>query len=89
MRTNRIELEGSHGRVVIEHKRGWTAIRIDSITTNPPKGEQIWETWLVESNIVTDDLYAIAKQVQRRCDGVVGTNGDVDGYYRELQRFQD
>jgi len=93
MRTKRIELEGSHGHVAIERERGSTTIRIDSwrddVVTNPREGEQVWKTWRIEARIGDDDLYAIAQQVQRRCAGVVGTNGDVDGYYRELQRFQD
>jgi hypothetical protein len=89
MRTKRIDLEGSHGHVIIERKQDRTVVRIDSIAHNAGKDEEIWKTWLIEASIGDDDLYAIAQQVQRRCDGVVGTNGDIDGYYRELQRFQD
>lgn len=91
MRTKRIELEGSHGHVAIERERGGTTIRIDSIVREPlPQGEQAWKTWEVEARVISDDeLFAIATEVQRRCDGVAGTNGDIDGYYRELQRFAD
>ena len=90
MRTRRIELEGSHGHVAIERERGSATIRIDSIIANPRKGEQAWKTWQLEARDTDDtELFWIATEVQRRCDGVVGTNGDVDGYYRELQRFQD
>jgi len=89
MRTKRIELEGPAGHVAIERQRGGTTIRIDSIVREPKPGQQAWKTWEVEARIGDDDLYAIAQEVQRRCDGVVGTNGDVQGYFAELQRFQD
>jgi hypothetical protein len=89
MRTRRIELEGRAGHVAIERPRGSTTIRIDAIVREPKPGQQAWKTWEVEARIGDDDLYAIAQEVQQRCDGVRGTGGDVDGYYRELQRFQD
>jgi hypothetical protein len=90
MRTKRIELEGRAGHVAIERPRGSTTIRIDSMIADPRKGEQAWKTWEVDAKGTDDtELFWIATEVQRRCDGVVGTNGDVDGYYRELRRFQD
>ncbi len=92
MRTKRIELEGPAGHVAIERERGSTTIRIDSIVRDPAPGtgEQAWKTWEIEAKDTDDtELFWIATEVQRRCDGVVGTNSDVDGYYRELQRFAD
>lgn len=90
MRTKRIELEGRAGHVAVERPRGSTTIRIDSIIADPRKGEQAWKTWEIDAKGTDDtELFWIATEVQRRCDGVVGTNGDVDGYYCELQRFQD
>ena len=89
MRTKRIELEGPAGHVAIERQRGGTTIRIDAIVREPKPGQQAWKTWEVEARIDDDDLYAIAQEVQHRCDGVVGTNSDVQGYFAELQRFQD
>ena len=90
MRTKRIELEGSAGHVAIERPRGSTTIRIDSIIANPQKGEQAWKTWEIEAKDTDDtELFWIATEVQRRCDGVVGTNSMVHDYYRELQRFAD
>lgn len=87
MKINRIELEGRAGRVAIE--REGDQIRIDSIIRDP-KGAEAWKTWTVEAKDTDDtELFWIATEVQRRCDGVVGTNGDIDGYYRELQRFAD
>ena len=90
MRTKRIELEGRAGHVAIERQRGGNTVRIDSIIAEPGKGEQAWKTWEIDAKGTDDtELFWIATEVQRRCDGVVGTNGDVDGYYRELQRFID
>lgn len=90
MRTKRIELEGRAGHVAIERQRGSATIRIDSIIADPGKGEQAWKTWEIDAKGTDDtELFWIATEVQRRCDGVVGTNSDVDGYYRELQRFAD
>jgi hypothetical protein len=90
MRTKRIELEGSAGHVAIERQRGSDTIRIDSVLRDPRNGEQAWKTWEIEARNTDDtELFWIATEVQRRCDGVVGTNSDVNDYYRELQRFAD
>jgi len=90
MRTKRIELEGSAGHVAIERQRGSTTMRIDSIVREPlPGGEQAWKTWEVDASINDEALFEIAKEVQRRCAGVRGTNSDIHDYYREMQRFQD
>lgn len=90
MRTKRIELEGRAGHVAIERQRGSATIRIDSIIADPGKGEQAWKTWEIDAKGIDDtELFWIATEVQRRCDGVVGTNSDVDGYFREMQRFVD
>lgn len=89
MQVKRIELEGSAGHVAIERPRNSTTIRIDSIVRDPRNGTQAWKTWELPADIDNDELFEVAQIVQRRCDGVAGTNSDVDGYYRELQRFQD
>ena len=89
MRTTRIELEGRAGHVAIQRERGSRTIRIDSIIADPGKGEQAWKTWEIDAKVDDTELFWIATEVQRRCDGVVGTNSDVDGYFREMQRFQD
>jgi hypothetical protein len=88
MRTKRIELEGNAGHVAIERERGSTTIRIDSILREP-KGEQAWMTWEIPSHTCDDALHKIAEIVQRRCDGVRGTNSMIEDCYREMQRFQD
>ena len=88
MRTKRIELEGRAGHVAIDRERGSTTIRIDSILREP-KGEQAWMTWEIPARTSDDELFKIAETVQRRCDGVVGTNSMIHDYFREMQRFQD
>ena len=92
MTVKRIELEGRAGRVAIE--REGDNIRIDSIIRDPGK-EQAWLTRVVSSKQLVhadaseNELWSLAQIIQRRCDGVRGTNGDIDDYYRELQRFAD
>jgi hypothetical protein len=93
MKVRRIELEGREGRTVIE--RDDDDIRIDSILREP-KGA---ETWAMNHVSVAklraaDDcerakLWEIATMIQRRCDGVRGTNSDIDDYLNELLRFAD
>jgi hypothetical protein len=87
MRTTRIELEGSAGHVAIERQRGSATIRIDSILREPKK-EQAWMTWEIPTRTSDDELFKIAETVQRRCDGVGGTNSMIHDYFREMQRFQ-
>ena len=49
-----------------------------------------WKTWEIDAKDTDDtERFWIATEIQRRCDGVVGTNSDVNGYLRELQRFVD
>jgi hypothetical protein len=88
MRTKRIELEGDAGHVAIERGRGSATIRIDSIL-HDPKGESAWLTWEIPAHTDDDELFRIAQVVQRRCDGVRGTNSMISDYFRELQHFQD
>jgi len=88
MRTTRIELEGSAGHVAIERKRGDATIRIDSILREP-KREQAWKTWELPARVSDDELFKVAEEVQRRCDGGRGTNSMIHDYFREMQRFQD
>jgi len=93
MKVKRIELEGRTGHVAIE--REGDSIRIDSIISDPGK-EQAWVTETVSATKLraADDgerarLWDIATMVQRRCDGVRGTNSDINEYHGELMRFAD
>ncbi len=88
MRTKRIELEGPADHVAIERLRGEATIRIDSIVREP-RGEHGWLSWEIPATAGQGELYRIAQTIQRRCDGVTGTNSDICDYYRELQRFAD
>jgi len=92
MRTVRIELEGDAGHVAIERPRNSDTIRIDSIVRDPAhgSGERAWKTWDINARLISDaELFDIATEVQRRCDGVAGTNSMIHDYLYELQRFQD
>ncbi|MBI1373646.1 MAG: hypothetical protein GC159_13030 [Phycisphaera sp.] len=94
MRTTRIELEGSAGHVAIARapapgSGGSTTIRVDSITREPKRGQQVWKTWELPAGISDDELFKVAEQVQQRCDGMSGTNSMIHDYFREMQRFQD
>ena len=93
MKVKRIELEGRTGHVAIE--REGDSIRIDSIIKDPGK-EQAWATETVSATNLraADDgerarLWDIATMIQRRCDGVRGTNSDINEYHDELIRFAD
>ena len=93
MKVKRIELEGRTGHAAIE--REGDTIRIDSIISDPGK-EQAWVTETVSAAKLraADDgerarLWDIATLVQRRCDGVRGTNSDINEYHDELMRFAD
>jgi hypothetical protein len=89
MRTTRIELEGKAGHVAIARERGSTTIRIDSITREPKRGQQVWKTWELPARISDDELFKVAEEVQHRCEGVRGTNSMIHDVFREMQRFQD
>ncbi|MCC6579524.1 MAG: hypothetical protein IT440_03725 [Phycisphaeraceae bacterium] len=89
MQTRRIELEGSAGHVAMERPRNSATIRIDCIMGNPQNEEQTWKTWEIDPSIGEDELFRIAQEIQRRCDGVRGSNSMVHDVLRELQRFTD
>lgn len=86
MQIKRIEIDGSAGHVAIE--RGHGTIRIDSILAEP-RGRQAIKTWEIPARTGDDELLAIAREVQVRCDGAPGTSSMIQDYYRELQRFAD
>ena len=89
MRTRRIELDGSAGHVAIERQPGSTTNRIDSMIREPNPGDQAWKTWELPARVGEDELFRVAEEVQRRCDGVRGTKSMNHEYYRPLPRFAD
>ena len=88
MRTKRIELEGRAGVVAIERPRGSNTIRVDSVIRDPKK-ELAIKTWELPMNVGEEELFQVAEDVQRRCEGVRGTNSDIHGYFTQLQLFVD
>ena len=43
----------------------------------------------IPANADESELWQQARGLQRVLDGYIGTSGDIDGYYRVLQRFAD
>lgn len=64
-------------------------IRIDSLIHDPLRGQQAWKSWELPVTISDTELFKVAIEVQFRSDGYTGTNSDIQGYYQELQRFQN
>ncbi len=87
MRTTRIEFEGTAGRGTIERAANSPTMRIDSYLRDPQPGSQTWKTWNLSAHAGEEEMLEVARELQRRTDGVRGTNGDVCEYLRELQRF--
>jgi len=88
MRATRIELEGKAGHVAIERRGESAKIRIDSIVRNPERGQQAWQIWELPATITDEEYLKVAEEVQRRCDGRIGTYLEVLEYFVEMQKFQ-
>jgi len=89
MRTTRIELEGRAGHVTIERPVGRANICVVSIVRQPRQSQRAWKTWELPTSVSAEELFKVAEEVQRRCDGTRGTNSMIHDYYHELQRFAD
>ncbi|MCC7409310.1 MAG: hypothetical protein IT442_14690 [Phycisphaeraceae bacterium] len=89
MLITRIEAEGRYGKVTIDRPRGGKTVEIVSTVRSPRPDEEARLTWSLPTSTDPDALYRVACQIQRRCDGVRGTGGDISGYFRELERFMD
>lgn len=93
MRTTRIELEGSAGRVTIARENGRGFVRVDSFT-DPDRwhkkadacGEPIHKSWELPITTTDEKLFEVAERVAVRCAGCRVTNSMVHDYFRELQR---
>jgi len=86
MRITRIDIEGREGRyATIARRSGSRWIEVTILTPYEPDGSN--------SRIAADadesELWNWARNLQLALDGRIGTTGDIDGCYRELQRFAD
>ena len=86
MRITRIDIEGRQGRyATITRRQGSRWIEVTILTPQKPDGKD----HRIAADADESELWNQARNLQHALDGVVGTNGDIDGYYRELQRFAD
>lgn len=85
MRTTRIDLEGRPGHyAVISRKRESELIDVRMLTPDAPNGRDHH----VQADSV-DNIWSMAECLQFHLDGRRGTNSDIHGYFRELERFAD
>ena len=86
MRITRIELEGQQGRyATLTRHPGSPWIEVTILTASQPDGKE----HRIAANTQERELWNQARNLQHNLDGHLGTHGDIDGYYRELQRFAD
>lgn len=82
MRLTRIDVEGdARGRRAELTRDGANVIAV--IREN---GEMVGNAHIV-GHTREEDLFELARIVQRALDGYTGTNSEVDDYYRLLQRL--
>ncbi|MEX2672849.1 MAG: hypothetical protein WD294_12145 [Phycisphaeraceae bacterium] len=83
MRATRIDLEGRPGHYAsISRKRGSDRIDVRLLTPDTPNGRDHH----VQADCI-DDIRSMAECLQFHLDGRRGTNSDIHGYFRELERF--
>jgi len=86
MHITRIDIEGNEGRsATITCRRGSRWIEVTVLTQQEPDGKD----HRIPANADESELWQQARGLQRVLDGYIGTSGDIDGYFRELQRFAD
>jgi len=86
MRITRIDIEGREGRyATITRRKGCRWIEVTILTPYQPDGKD----HRIAADADESELWNQARNLQHALDGVIGTTGDIDGYYRELQRFAD
>ena len=88
MRCNKIEIEGIWTTITIcwEDDRN---IRVDSIKDCPVKDLAPHTFYQYGKSSTNDDMYKIAKQLQQRDEGGIGTAEDINCYFKLLQDFRD
>ena len=86
MRITRIDIEGRPGRyATLTRLHGSVWIEITILTPYQPDGKEHH----IAANADESELWNQARNLQVAMDGCVGTNGDIQDYYRELHRFAD
>jgi len=86
MRITRIDIEGRDGRyATITRRKGCRWIEVTILTPYQPDGKG----HRIAADADESELWNQARNLQHALDGRVGTTGDIDGYYRQLQRFAD
>ena len=86
MQIRRVDIEGRKGRfATIARKTGSEYIEVTILTPQQPDGEKR----LVHARSDDEELWAEARRLQTILDGRLGTQGDIDGYYRQLQWLAD
>ena len=85
MQITRIELHGEQGYVTIERPLYGLEVTIHSIKP----GDEGEKTWTISTRSERHQILELAQIIQKRCDGVRGTNSMVHDYFCELQRFMD
>ena len=86
MRITRIDLEGRPGRyATISRRRASRWIEVTLLTPSQPDGSE----HRIAADAGSRELWRQARHLQHALDGRVGSTGDIDGYYRQLQRFTD
>lgn len=89
MKVTRIDLEGRNGRyATISRKRGSQDIDVTILTPERPEGLPMQ---VAARGDETGEKVrrAFAGYLHRMLEGYDGTNSDVEGYYREVERFAD
>jgi len=86
MRITRIDIEGREGRyATITRRNASRWIEVTILTPQEPDGKDHRITAAADES----ELWNQARNLQHALDARVGTTGEIDGYYRQLQRFAD
>jgi len=89
MRITRIEIEGRQGRyATISRRHGSPDIEVTVLTPERPEGMPMQ---VAARGDETGEKVsrAFAGYLHRMLEGHEGTNSDIEGYYREVERFAD
>jgi len=62
---------------------------VESILPYTEEDQEGHKTWDLPTNICDDELMEVAIEVQYRSDGYRGSEREIEGWFNELQRFQN